>query len=148
MSEIIDSAQPFTGASKDITPPQVCTLPNIIQTTLNGVRQVNEPLPAAPSRKAPSHGRRPRPTASNPIFGHIEGVYRGEAPHCKLSECFVQLSERTDTTVVAVHRGHMLPKHIDDRDKCQKIFLETANSILTRVSRFFYFISSIDSVLK
>lgn len=40
----------------------------------------------------------------------------------------------SDVLTVAVHRGHMLPKRIDEGEKCQKQFLEIANSILTRVS--------------
>lgn len=29
--------------------------------------------------------KRTRPKASNPVFGHVEGVYRGEVPHCEYS---------------------------------------------------------------
>lgn len=84
--------------------------------------------------------KRLRATASNPAFGHIEGVYRGEVLHCEYS--FSELMSTStfdfgsDVLIIAIHRGHALPKRIDERNKCQKHFLEGANSIFTKASPF------------
>ena len=81
------------------------------------------------------HAKRPRATAANAVYGNVEGVYRGETHHCEpCFYCFIQIHERTDAIISAIHRGHSLPKRIDDGDKCQKHFLEAANSIIAKVS--------------
>ncbi|KJA26617.1 hypothetical protein HYPSUDRAFT_180779 [Hypholoma sublateritium FD-334 SS-4] len=68
---------------------------------------------SASSGAVKTRGKRVRPMASNPVFGLVQGVYRGEVPH-------------------SVHRGHVLPMQIDKQDKCQKQFLEGANSIILK----------------
>ncbi len=50
--------------------------------------------------------------------------------------------------ISAIHRGHVLPKRINDGDKCQRHFLEASNSIIAKVSVYLSIDAFIQSVLQ
>ena len=95
-------------------------------------------LPTSLPSQSVKTAKRLRATASNPAFGHIEGIYRGETLHCEYSFdehiSVLNAESGADVLTIAIHRGHALPKRIDERNKCQKQFLEGANSIFTKAS--------------
>lgn len=84
--------------------------------------------------------RRPRPTAANPIYGLVEEAFRGERPHC--TYLFDHKPKRIDIFPV-IFRSHALSEKIDDREKCQKYFLDTINNIVARVFHLIYYLKSL-----